>query len=205
MIDDPFFHTLEFYIHSDAPLSCRIPSRPKQHIEAMDEKPYEQEHIPLVFALAGTLQLSHLHVSTHMNVLLHSMPKQHAHAHDSGVVDSGIAYSTSPLSHMDGGFTKRLVIGDPLPLTFSVRWFPTPHLPKTEGKVEWQGLGDHVFPTTFLYGILSFGAGALVMAAYFYAKVLPQKLRGRSLGGATPLGHGLAGVGNGWGYSKRID
>jgi hypothetical protein len=207
MIDDPFFHLLEFYIHSDAPLSCRIPARPKHHIEAMDEKPYQQEHIPLVFALAGTLQLSHLHISTHLNVLLHSTPKHHSHphAHDSGVLDSGVAYSTSPLSHMDGEFTRRLVIGDPLPLTFSVRWFPTPHLPKTEGLVEWQGLGGHVFFTTIFYGLLSFGAGALVMAAYFYCKVMPQKLKGRSLGGATPLGHGLNGVGNGWGYSKRKD
>ena len=27
-ITDEFFHLLEFYVHSDAPLSCRIPARP---------------------------------------------------------------------------------------------------------------------------------------------------------------------------------
>ncbi|KAI8297743.1 hypothetical protein K4K59_003233 [Colletotrichum sp. SAR11_240] len=202
MITDPFFHLLEFYIHNDAPLSCRLPARPKPHVETVGEKPHVQEYIPLVFALAGTLQLSHLHVSTHMNVLLHSMPKHHTRPHDSGVLDSGTAYSTSPLSHMDGTHTKRLVIGDPLPLTLSVRWFPTPNLPKIEGHVEWQGMGGHVYASTVFYIITSFMAGVLVAGTYFFGVVLPKRLRGRGLGGATPLGYGLNGVGNGWGYSK---
>lgn len=207
MIDDPFFHLLEFYIHSDAPLACRLPARPRPHIEAVGEDPYKQEYIPLVFALAGTLQKSHLHISTHLNVLLHSTPKHHVHPHDSGVLDSGVAYSTSPLSHMDGSQTKRLVIGDPLPLSLSVRWFPTPALPKTEGKVEWAGMGGHVYASTIFYGLVSFTAGVLGSAVYFFGVVLPKRLRGRGLGGATPLGYGLngKGVGNGWGIAKRID
>ena len=203
MVDDPFFHLLEFYIHSDAPLSCRLPSRPAPHIETVGETPYTMEYIPLVFALAGTLQLSHLHISTHLNVLLHSTPKHHIHPHDSGVLDSGAAYSTSPLSHMDGSYTRRLVIGDPLPLAFTVRWFPTPALPKTEGKVEWAGMGGHIYASTFFYSIVSFLAGILVTAVYFFGSVLPKRLRGRTLGGATPLGHGGNGIGNGWGMAKR--
>jgi len=106
MIDDPFFHLLEFYIHSDAPLSCRIPARPAAEVEVVGEKVPEREYVPVVFALAGTLQLSHIHISTHMNVLLHSTPKHHTHAHDSGVLDSAIAYSTSPLHHLQGSHTK---------------------------------------------------------------------------------------------------
>lgn len=204
LVTDPFFHLLEFYIHSDAPLSCRLPSRPPAHIEVVGETPPAQEYIPLVFALAGTLQLSHLHISTHLNVLLHSVPKHHHKSHDSGVLDSGIAYSTSPLSHMTGSFTRKLVIGDPLPLSFSVRWFPTPALPKTEGKVEWQGLGGHVYASTVFYSLVSFVAGALVVGMYTLGVVLPRRLKGRAMGGATPLGYGV-GVGNGWGYSKRID
>ncbi|KAK8010927.1 hypothetical protein PG990_009892 [Apiospora arundinis] len=189
------------------PLACRLPSRPAPHIEAVGEAPYKQEYIPLVFALAGTLQKSHLHISTHLNVLLHSTPKHHVHPHDSGVLDSGIAYSTSPLSHMEGSQTKRLVIGDPLPLSLSVRWFPTPALPKTEGKVEWAGMGGHVYASTIFYGLVSFTAGVLGSAVYFFGVVLPKRLRGRGLGGATPLGYGLngKGVGNGWGIAKRID
>ena len=206
-IDDPFFHLLEFYIHSDAPLSCRLPARPPQHIEIIGEKTPEQEYIPLVFALAGTLQKSHMHISTHLNVLLHSTPKHHMRKHDSGVLDSGIAYSTSPLSHMDGANTKKLVIGNDLPLSFSVRWFPTPALPKTEGKVEWQGLGGHVYASTVFYSLVSFIAGMLVAVMYTMGVIMPKRLKGRALGGATPLGYGVggAGVGNGWGYAKRID
>ena len=178
------------------------------------EAPPRQEHIPLVFAVAGTLQLSHMHVSTHMNVLLHSVPKHHLRPHDSGVLDSAVAYSTSPLSRMDGAaaaaaaHSHRLIIGDPLPLSFSVRWFPTPALPKTEGKVEWQGLGGHLYASTVFYSIVSFGAGVCLAAMYTMGVVLPRRLRSRALGGATPLGYGLGGgIGNGWGYSssKRID
>ena len=205
MITDPFFHLLEFYIHNDAPLSCRLPARPKQHTEVVGEKLAAQEYIPLVFALAGTLQLSHMHISTHLNVLLHSTPKHHKRAHDSGVLDSAIAYSTSPLSHMEGSQTKKLVIGDALPLTFSVRWFPTPALPKINGKVEWQGLGGHIYASTVFYSLVSFGAGALMAGMYTMGVVMPKRLKGRPLGGATPLGYGVNGVGNGWGYQKRLD
>ncbi|KAH6984753.1 hypothetical protein BGZ61DRAFT_354182 [Ilyonectria robusta] len=203
LVDDPFFHLLEFYIHSDAPLSCRLPARPPPHIEVVGEKLPEQEYIPLVFALAGTLQTSHMHVSTHMNVLLHSTPKHHSRPHDSGVLDSGIAYSTSPLSHLQGSFTRKLIIGDPLPLSLSIRWFPTPSLPKTDGRVEWQGLGGHIYASTVFYSIVSFIAGLLCAGMYTLGIVLPKRLKGRALGGATPLGYGVNTVGNGWGYSKQ--
>ena len=208
MVSDPFFHLLQFYIHSDAPLSCRLPARPRAQVTVVGETPPEQEYVPLVFAMAGTLQLSHMHISTHMNVLLHSVPKHHIHHHDSGVLDSAISYSTSPMSHMEGSQSKKLVIGEPLPLSFSVRWFPTPHLPHSEGKVEWQGLGGHVYASTFFYCVVSFIAGLLLAGMYTMGVVLPRRLRGRALGGATPLGYGIGsggGVGNGWGYSKRMD
>ncbi len=203
MVTDPFFHLLEFYIHSDAPLACRLAERPPPHAEAVGSKHHVTEYIPLVFALAGTLQLSHMHISTHMNVLLHSTPKHHRHPHDSGVLDSATAYSTSPLTHMEGSDTRRLVIGDPLPLSFSVRWFPTPALPKTDGHVEWQGMGGHIYASTVFYSLVSFTAGVVIAGAYFMGVILPKRLKGRGLGGATPLAYGLNGVGNGWGYQKR--
>ncbi|OAA66831.1 hypothetical protein SPI_01407 [Niveomyces insectorum RCEF 264] len=249
-VSDPFFHLLEFYLHADAPLACRLATRPAPHIETVGERPYEPTYVPLVVALAGALQLSHLHVATHLNVLLHSTPKHHIHPHDSGVLDSAVAYSTSPLGpplglgpgpehETSGGHDKarnlghgpqrggqattdrttstttavepaaprdlhRLVIGDPLPLTFSVRWFPTPALPKTEGRVEWSGMGHHVGPSTVFYSLVSFLAGLIVSAVYFFGTVLPRRLKGRSLGGATPLGYGVGnGVGNGWGIAPK--
>jgi hypothetical protein len=139
-----------------------------------------------------------------MNILLHSEPKHHLHHHDSGVINSGAAYSISPLSHTTGpaALTKKLVIGDPLPLSFSIRWFPTPHLPRENGKVEWAGLGGHFFASTFFYCVGSFGAGAAVCVGWFWGVVLPKRLKGRGLGGATPLGYG---VGNGWGIGGKID
>jgi hypothetical protein len=168
---------------------------------AAEEK---QEYVPLIFALAGTLQLSHLHVSTHLNILLHSTPKHHLQKHDSGVIDSGAAYSTSPLSK-DGAANRRLVIGDALPLTLTVRWFPTPSLPSTNGRYEWNGMGGHVYASTVFYVLGGFGAGCAVCTVYFWGVVLPKRLRGRGLGGATPLGgYGIGGVGNGWGMGTGI-
>jgi len=212
VITDPFFHLLEFYIHNDAPLTCRLPSRPPATITSNlpgSPPPPPQEFVPLIFALAGTLQLSHLHISTHLNILLHSTPKHHLHPHDSGVIDSGAAYSTSPLSHTTGpaALTKKLVIGDALPLSLSVRWFPTPSLPKTNGKVEWAGMGGHFYWSTAFYCIVSAAAGASVVTVWFWGVVLPKRVRGRGLGGATPLGYGVNGVGNGWGIgnAKRLD
>jgi hypothetical protein len=151
--------------------------------------------------LAGTLQLSHLHISTHMNILLHSTPKHHLRKHDSGVIDSGAAYSISPLSHTTGpaALTKELVIGDSLPLSFSVRWFPTPHLPTDNGKVVWAGMGGHFYATTFFYCLVSFGAGVTATAAWVWGVLLPRRTKARPLGGATPLGYG---IGNGWGMGK---
>ena len=212
-ITDPFFHLLEFYIHNDAPLSCRIPSRPPPHIHPGASStlppPAPQEYVPLIFAIAGTLQLSHLHISTHLNILIHSTPKHHIHHHDSGVIDSGAAYSTSPLSHTTGpaALTKKLVIGDPLPLQLSVRWFPSPSLPRENGKIEWAGMGGHFYASTFFYCVVSAGAGAIASATWLLGVVMPRRIRGRGLGGATPLGgfSGGGGVGNGWGIGGKRD
>lgn len=118
------------------------------------------------------------------------------------MIDSGAAYSTSPLDkrlEKDGGTNKRVVIGDSLPLQFSVRWFPTPHLPRENGKVEWAGLGGHVFWSTLWYCLLSFGAGGTVVGVWVLGWEVPRRWRdgvgvgrasrgGGGLGGATPLG-----------------
>src|SRR5690606_35773452 len=107
---------------------------------------------------------------------LHSTPKHHRRPRDSGVLDSGIAYSTSPLNRKEGSATRKLVIGDPLPLSLSVRWFPTPALPKTEGRVEWQGLGGHIYASTVFYSLASFAAGSLAAGMYTLGVVLPRRL-----------------------------
>lgn len=146
-----------------------------------------------------------------MNILLHSVPKHHLQKHDSGVIDSGAAYSTSPVQALGAPVNPnnvKLVIGDSLPLKFDIRWFPTPALPTLNGKYEWSGMGGHFFASTFFYCVAGFGAGVAVCTVYFWGVILPKRLKGRGLGGATPLGFGInGGVGNGWGMGagKRMD
>ncbi|KAJ4363101.1 hypothetical protein N0V83_010221 [Neocucurbitaria cava] len=122
-VTDEFFHLLEFYIHSDAPLSCRIPSKPlppsvlENEYRVSDQLTQEGAlgtqstlYTPLIIALAGTLQLSHLHVGNYLNLLVHAAPKSQS----PGTVDAATAYSIA--SHTRN---TKITIGDPLPLSFS--------------------------------------------------------------------------------------
>ncbi|MCJ1306990.1 hypothetical protein MMC25_000634 [Agyrium rufum] len=70
-LPDSLFHLLEFYIHNDAPLTCRIPTRPLPTHPAPDSAT-THPYTPLQFALAGTLQLSHLHITPTLNIILHT-------------------------------------------------------------------------------------------------------------------------------------
>ncbi|KAI5290914.1 hypothetical protein KEM54_000053 [Ascosphaera aggregata] len=98
-LSDDLYHMLEFYVHHDVPLSCRLPSLPpaekqkqidgssKRNLNdkegganpaemGMDTDLLKQssEHppyTPMTIALQGTLQLSHLHIWTDMIVLAH--------------------------------------------------------------------------------------------------------------------------------------
>jgi hypothetical protein len=45
-----------------------------------------------------------------------------------------------------------------------VRWFPTPLLPKTNGRVEWAGMGGRFYASAFFIVLLAQGAGAVGMA-----------------------------------------
>ena len=147
-----------------------------------------------VFALTGTLQLSHLHISNNLNVLLHAAPR----ATLPGVIDSATAYSVSPNTR-----NTRTVIGDALPLRMSVRWYPTTNLPSG-----WTGVGGHLYLSTLVYCALCVGATFAASLAYFRAVEFPRKLRrygadrmGGDGGGTRGLGGYGYGVGNGYGYS----
>ncbi|KAM3419597.1 hypothetical protein BST61_g2936 [Cercospora zeina] len=206
-IDDPFFHLLEYYVHNDVPLTCRIPTKPlapsvlKEDFEKSTKDLTEGQgslsdiYTPMIIALAGTLQLSHLHVATHLNVLVHAAPKSVA----PGTIAAATAYSISrdPPS--------RIVIGDPLPLQFSVRWYPNTLLPSG-----WTGVGGHLTFSTVVYCFLTALATAAICVAYFRGIELPRRLknhgRERTSGiergglGSGLGGYGIAGVGNGYGY-----
>lgn len=138
-----------------------------------------------MFALSGTLQLSHLHISNNLNVILHAAPRSTSR----GVIDSAIAYSTSPNAR-----NTRIVIGDALPLRLSVRWYPNANLPSS-----WAGVGGHLFLSTLVYCLLSMGATAAACLAYFRGVEFPRKLRrygaDRIGGDGTAGGRGLGGYG----------
>lgn len=150
-------------------------------------------YTPLIIALTGTLQLSHLHVSTSMNVLLHAVPKSIS----PGTIAAATAYSISrdPPS--------RIVIGDPLPLRFSVRWYPNTALPSG-----WTGIGGHLTFSTFVYCLISALASAAICVAYFRGVELPRRLKshgkdrlsGMERGGLGGYGLAMGSGTNGYGY-----
>ncbi|KAF2836153.1 hypothetical protein M501DRAFT_940744 [Patellaria atrata CBS 101060] len=205
-ISDPLYHLLEFYIHNDAPLTCRIPRHPLPYTSLTPPSLSNEDlvgalgtqstlYIPFIIALTGTLQLSHLHIANALNVLLHTSPKELA----PGTIDAATAYSISTVTR-----SERIVIGDPLALRLSVRWYHSPTLPPG-----WQGVGGHLFLSTLAYCALSAGAATAVCFAWFRGVEFPRRLRryGRDRtfgnGGAYGFGGAAGGVGNGWGVGKR--
>ncbi|KAI9825255.1 MAG: hypothetical protein M1832_001289 [Thelocarpon impressellum] len=192
-VTDEFFHLLEFYIHNDAPLTCRIPARPlsQSEHEIGPAATSAEDHIPMIFALSGQLQLSHLHIANNLNVLLHAAPR----ATHPGVIDSATAYSTSPATR-----TTRTVIGDALPLRLAIRWYPTTSLPSG-----WAGVGGHLYFSTLVYCLLCIGATAAACLAYFRGVEFPRRMRRHGadrMGGDGLRGGYGYGVGNGFGASN---
>ncbi|KAJ9635925.1 hypothetical protein H2199_008279 [Coniosporium tulheliwenetii] len=67
------------------PLTCRIPSRPLPSPSSLSKSTFDvssaegagaqsASYIPLIIALGGILQSSHIHVANNLNVLLHAAP-----------------------------------------------------------------------------------------------------------------------------------
>lgn len=209
-VDDPFFHLLEYYVHNDSPFTCRIPARPLisplqpgepalKDVEGQGS--LSNDYIPLIIALTGTLQLSHLHVSSHLNVLMHAAPR----SAEPGVIAAGTAYSiATPLQP-----PTRIVIGDALPLQFSVRWYPNTLLPSG-----WTGIGGHIYASTLVYCLLSAAAATAISIVYFRGVELPRRLKshgkdrmnggmeGGRLGG---YGYGVGANGYGLGPTGKRD
>lgn len=221
-IDDPLFHLLEFYVHNDAPLTCRISSRPmavlsrgngpeNMKIKDSSQMPISLEfqpddYIPLIFAIAGTLQLSHLHIAPRLNVVLHTSAartkkekeqrrekRRKGLAQDAeGAILAATAYSTPSLSSS----STRIIIGDPLALRLNVHWYSSPELPPSTTATNYL-MGDHVHLSTLVYCLLSAGGGAMGALAYFRGVELPRRIRryGKDKMGGE---RGYAFPGNGW-------
>ena len=119
-LSDKLYHLLEFYVHSDVPMTCRIPTTPLSSSNEKpipkpdaDAQPTESDSLgalseqgppftPLTIALQGTLQLSHLHIWTDMNMIMHNMASDAAaqavkpgkQSKQPGYAVAGTAYST---------------------------------------------------------------------------------------------------------------
>jgi hypothetical protein len=152
-------------------------------------------YTPLIVALTGTLQLSHLHIGNNLNILLHYASGTGASgAKDArNAISAAAAYSITPphLSH-------RLVIGSSLPLHFAVRWYPSNSLPLAE---QWRGMGGHVYTSTIVYCLLSMGAGVALSWAYFKGFVLPKRLKGYIARQGGKFGNGSGLPMTGYGYN----
>lgn len=121
-VPDDLYHLLEYYVHSDVPMSCRVPTEPLSSAAGLARYRTEDEdkerksdsqpgastdvdvldttsgpaYTPLTFALQGTLQTSHLHLWTDMNVLAHGIPSSAGRKRGKkgpGYMVAGTAYS----------------------------------------------------------------------------------------------------------------
>lgn len=145
------------------------------------------------------MQKSHLHISPRLNVLLHTSPDLAAEDAD---ILAAIAYSVPSLASR----SARIIIGDPLTLQLSVRWYSSSNLPPstTLGPA---GLGGHVHFSTVVYCLLSSGVGVAASWAYFRGIELPRRMRtygkDRLGGGVGERGYAFPGSGafgmNGYG------
>jgi len=189
-LSDEMFHLFEFYVHHDSPLACRVPVRPLGGERDLEKKS-DEEYVPLVFALAGKLETSHIHLATNMNVLFHLTSPT------SGVIDSGAAYSISPMS----SDLTRIIIGDPLLLRLKVHWFHT--LSPLSAKSN----GEHVTVHLLGYCLLSAFAGACGVYTFLVGWEFPKRLRKYAFdrrGGGGGAGGIIGNFGNGVGAGGRV-
>ncbi|PYH93253.1 hypothetical protein BO71DRAFT_441909 [Aspergillus ellipticus CBS 707.79] len=114
-LPDDLYHLLEYYVHSDVPMTCRVPTGPltQHHNPNPNTQPSDisvldtdgPAYTPITFALQGTLQLSHLHIWTGMNLLVHTIGEQQHPKGPAGYVVAGTAYS---VPEFDAGSLRKL-------------------------------------------------------------------------------------------------
>ena len=203
-LDDDLYHLLEFYVHNDAPLACRIPSYPlssspsnKKDASSIADASPSTQWTPLTFALQGTLQLSHIHLHTSINVLLHSSP--------SNSLIAGTAYSlpniTTETPSPEG---SKVIRGEPLTFTFNIGWIDGTVLPGMMGRplprVRDHGIG--FFFLCVFACLASAGVGGIAVMQFERRKWNKGKAMDGLLGANTARTNGYSGYGGYGGYSS---
>jgi hypothetical protein len=169
ILPDELYHLIEFFVHSDVPLACRIPSSPLSPETVLDtEDSAKQAWTPLTIALQGTLQLSHLHLHTNINALFHTSPDVLGTKDSTSHLIAATAYSvpnTTLSAPVEG---MKILRNEPLVFTFNIGWIDGDVLPGMVGRPVAK-ITDH----SVGFSLLSFfalaasgGVGAIGMLVY---------------------------------------
>ncbi|KAL2396948.1 hypothetical protein ABEF93_005108 [Exophiala dermatitidis] len=202
-LPDELYHLFEFFVHSDVPLTCRVPSYPLEDseqgtspISGATEAEKSLSWTPFTIALQGTLQLSHLHLHTNINVLFHMSQQDSASSSTDNELSHLIAStaysvpntSSSSATPVEG---TKILRNEPVVLTFNVGWIDGAVLPGMVGRPV-LGVRDHSVGFSLLsFFALSASAGVGAMAMLIYER--------RKSGRSGMYGNGILGgnVGNG--------
>ncbi|RJE22446.1 hypothetical protein PHISCL_05223 [Aspergillus sclerotialis] len=234
-LPDEMYHLLEYYVHSDVPMTCRVPTEPLSSIPAAWDKRKEEDSVnvlessgpsytPLTFGLQGTLQTSHLHLWTDMNVLAHKISSsakgsKKARSKGPGYVVAGTAYSVPEFHSMKlkkgaklskeeesvavaeaarepwtAGHGTKVIRGEPLTFTFHVRWI------EGGNTIGWPARGDEGDSSSgiavFFSKVVFFVLAASVgaMVALYWERKRRVGWRGDGILGAPPRGKGSVGI-----------
>lgn len=179
-MSDELYHLLEFIVHNDVPLSCRVPSYALRSLTGETVSAGQDQTslgaaapgswTPLTIALAGSLQLSHIHLHTTVNVIFHTHPSYQPTEPSSrgrSRLLAATAYSVPNTTQGAPSDGPKVIPNDPLVLLFNVGWVPGVVLPGMAGQpsgVTSHGFGLGVFG--FFAMAASAGVGAMGMLIY---------------------------------------
>ena len=164
---------------------------------------------PFTIALQGTLQLSHLHLHTNINVLFHMSPESDTpgQAVQSHLIAS-TAYSLPNMTSSTPLEGPKIVRYEPVVLTFNIGWVDGAVLPGMVGRPV-LGIRNH----SVGFSLLSFfaiaasaGVGAMAMLVYERRKsgrsgVYGNGILGGNVGNGVARSSGYGGYGGYGGYS----
>lgn len=212
-LPDELYHLFEFFVHNDAPLTCRVPTwplptDPTPSFDSTSKKEgVDDTWTPFTIALQGTLQLSHMHLHTSINVLFHTSDSIDEPPH----LIASTAYSLPNASTEAPREGTKILRNQPLVLNFNVGWIDGTVLPGMAGRPV-LGVTDHrVGLSLFSFFALagSAGFGALGMLLYERKKSGRSHIYGNGiLGGNVGPGNarttGYGGYGGYGGYSSGV-
>ena len=192
-LPDELYHLIEFFVHSDVPLACRIPTYPlstdSNSFPGADPSKGGSEleiWTPLTIALQGTLQYSHLHMHTNINVLFHTSDDASISTpQESSRLIASAAYSLPNNSVAAPREGTKIIRNEPLQFVFNVGWVDGDELPGMVGRPV-LGVTNHRVGfslLSFFACAASAGIGAMGMLVY------ERKKSGRS----NVYGNGLLG------------